>query len=807
MTRGASIILFMAAIWAATRSEYTPTWRAHGWSDYMDNVLDSEWDPADPDNLSWYTVAVGGLYHTNDLGRTWRRTGDDGLDNLMLTNVAVARDAPHILYVTTGYARFQDDFLPPRAGNGIYRSDDHGATWNRLPMALATEDLRFLTSVVTSALGDTIVVASTRSIMRSVDHGQSWSLVADLPDVPHFQGRRYGAEYTDLYSHPRNLGTVISVTRSDNRNVFHGLISMDGGEHWQDLIINGRTIRNMTEYPVSPSWQFAFPPSTDSVVWARYYDYFYRSTDHGATWRSVAVHDPDEEVQWTNGLAAHPFSADTLLLAGSGTVARHTDGVLIAISASGSHHSAVNTVLPARDTYWGYRYVRTSHGTQEASWRKTARTASSTFGGGFNNAQVRDVCKLPTTSAGGEFRYVAAAYNMGEMVASSSPRVREDGWSSTLDAGSAQRRGNYHGTSHVLCHPEKPNHPISIKDGHLRLTGGRAPTQPESWKWWERYTPGRRSIGGISFIDMVPEYPDRVFTLHGGLRKSDDFGQTWRVLDTPGGVHFVHISRADPQLILAGGILSRDGGETWETSYDINPDTRERVQTGQFSYETVSEWLEIATHPSSTSLVWTCTPLELRLWDIDARSNTVLAAAADIGRCHDILVMPSDPAWLWAGTDRGLWESTDAGRTWTQQSHGLPSVPVTSFDVRDGQVIVGTYGRGVFSLPQVEIEALRTSSERSIPLPDRNAFALTPNWPNPFSRATTIGFTTAQAAPVRIEVYDVTGRKVSVLTDRIYAPGRHNVDWQAGPQSSGVYFVRMLADGRQVDTKRMVLRK
>ena len=171
----------------------------------MDNVLDSEWDPADPDNLSWYTAAVGGLYHTNDLGRTWRRTGDVGLDNLMFTNVAVARDAPHILYVTTGYARFQDDFLPPRAGNGVYRSDDHGATWARLPIALATDDLYFLTSVVTSALGDTIVVVSTRSIMRSVDHGQSWALVADLPDMPHFRGRRYGAEYTDLYSHPRNL--------------------------------------------------------------------------------------------------------------------------------------------------------------------------------------------------------------------------------------------------------------------------------------------------------------------------------------------------------------------------------------------------------------------------------------------------------------------------------------------------------------------------------------------------------------------------------------------------------------------------
>ena len=81
-------------------------------------------------------------------------------------------------------------------------------------------------------------------------------------------------------------------------------------------------------------------------------------------------------------------------------------------------------------------------------------------------------------------------------------------------------------------------------------------------------------------------------------------------------------------------------------------------------------------------------------------------------------------------------------------------------------------------------------------LPDRLALTLTPKWLNPFSSSTTIGFTAEEAAPVRIEVYDVTGRKAGVLTDRMYTPGRHDMAWQAGPQSSGVYFVWMLADGR-----------
>ena len=108
----------------------------------------------------------------------------------------------------------------------------------------------------------------------------------------------------------------------------------------------------MSKHPIS-SWQFAFPPSAHSVVWARYHSLYFRSADHGATWAPVPL-----EGTRGGGLASHPFSADTLLLSGHGTIAIYYDGVLTAHTASG-WPSAVHVVISARDMFWGFRYVST----------------------------------------------------------------------------------------------------------------------------------------------------------------------------------------------------------------------------------------------------------------------------------------------------------------------------------------------------------------------------------------------------------------------------------------------------------------
>jgi hypothetical protein len=57
---------------------------------------------------------------------------------------------------------------------------------------------------------------------------------------------------------------------------------------------------------------------------------------------------------------------------------------------------------------------------------------------------------------------------------------------------------------------------------------------------------------------------------------------------------------------------------------------------------------------------------------------------------------------------------------------------------------------------------------------------------------------------VRLAVYDVLGREVAVLVDGVQSPGRHEVVFDGGNVSSGVYFYRLQA-GDVVQTKRMVI--
>ncbi len=68
-------------------------------------------------------------------------------------------------------------------------------------------------------------------------------------------------------------------------------------------------------------------------------------------------------------------------------------------------------------------------------------------------------------------------------------------------------------------------------------------------------------------------------------------------------------------------------------------------------------------------------------------------------------------------------------------------------------------------------------------------------YPNPFNPTVLLRYSLARPGRVELEVFDVTGRRVAVLTDGVRAAGEHVVTWDAADAPSGVYFVRMTAGG------------
>jgi hypothetical protein len=80
------------------------------------------------------------------------------------------------------------------------------------------------------------------------------------------------------------------------------------------------------------------------------------------------------------------------------------------------------------------------------------------------------------------------------------------------------------------------------------------------------------------------------------------------------------------------------------------------------------------------------------------------------------------------------------------------------------------------------------------------------NYPNPFNSTTTISYSLSSSSHVKLRVYDILGRVVSIIMDGEAHPGIHTVAWEANDLTSGLYYYR-LETSKGVITKTMLLIK
>jgi hypothetical protein len=118
---------------------------------------------------------------------------------------------------------------------------------------------------------------------------------------------------------------------------------------------------------------------------------------------------------------------------------------------------------------------------------------------------------------------------------------------------------------------------------------------------------------------------------------------------------------------------------------------------------------------------------------------------------------------------------------------GLP--PVTGWDL---------VGWG-----EESVAYLRQSSPGRASIPTE--YSLSQNYPNPFNVSTIIEYELPKPCWVRLEVFNIQGQRVDVLTDGWERPGSKAVRWDR-QAASGIYFYRLMA-GDFIDTKRMLLVK
>jgi len=118
-------------------------------------------------------------------------------------------------------------------------------------------------------------------------------------------------------------------------------------------------------------------------------------------------------------------------------------------------------------------------------------------------------------------------------------------------------------------------------------------------------------------------------------------------------------------------------------------------------------------------------------------------------------------------------------------------------------------GSGIFPTDTTKIK-IRKSSMTALETLDNGVIRshdLGMNYPNPFNPETTISYTLAENARVKIEIYDLAGRKVQTLLDKKQNAGKYTVRFDGSRSGSGVYFCKLVADNRVVGTRKMILIK
>ena len=117
-----------------------------------------------------------------------------------------------------------------------------------------------------------------------------------------------------------------------------------------------------------------------------------------------------------------------------------------------------------------------------------------------------------------------------------------------------------------------------------------------------------------------------------------------------------------------------------------------------------------------------------------------------------------------------------------------------------GYAYAGSLGGGVYR------STARTTAVRDCQDGVAAQWGLEQNYPNPFNPKTVISGQLPVASHLKLVVYDLLGREVTVLLDEYKAPGTYRVAFDGAGLASGVYICRMTA-GNYVGCMKMALIK
>ena len=698
-------------------------------------------------NTYYVGAASGGLFRTQNNGISWQPIFDDQ-DVSSVSALAISQKNPKVLWAGTG-----ETFIirPAHAiGDGIYKSMDGGDTWKNMGLKKTARIARIIVHpenddiVYAAALGHTFGPQKERGVYRTTDGGKTWKnilfidentgaidialdrsnpdfLIAAMWEI-HINtwGLNSGGESGGVFisknggdtwkrqdknglpgGKGKPVGKIAVAISQSNPNTMYALCeekhpglyrTNNGGESWF-LVSRNHTLAERAPYYM----RMAVAPDNPEKIYVLNVQ-FSVSEDGGKTIQSGYRAGGDNHDIWID-----PENGNRIMVAHDGCASIANDGKTykrVVLPIAQMYHAHTDDQIPYnvygnRQDGYSYRGPSNSRewGINLGHWRA--------FGGCESGFGIPD------------------------------PHDNNIVWSGCYDGG-------------LEVYDVRTGHARNVRVWPEASYGWAPKDLKYRWHW--------------TFpIHVSKHKKNTVYVGSQYVHRSTDLGQSWEEIspdltlnlkshqESSGGIAIDNLMTFDGSVLFAitespikqgllwvgsndGQVnLSKNGGRSWENvtnNIDMPP------------WGTISN-IEASRHDKGTAYI----SVDLHqmgnfdpyIYKTEDYGKSWKMISKNIPKSYSsfVHVVREDhktPGVLYAGTDNGLYVSVDDGNKWTRIKNNLPPAPIywISLQKRFDDMVVGTYGRGIYILDDIspfrEIAEINPDKPSLLPIQDAYRF-------------------------------------------------------------------------------------
>ena len=664
--------------------------------------------PSQP-NVFYIGVNNGGVWKTNDFGRTWKPIFDDQPTG-SIGDIVVSPSNPNIIYVGTGEGLQRPDLS---VGDGIYKSTDGGKTWINTGLIDGQQvgglaiDPKDENRVFAAVLGHPYGPNTERGVYRTINGGKTWEKVLYKDENTgaiqvSIDPNNSNIIYADMWA--ARIGPWENCAWNGKES---GLFkSTDGGTTWKKLTIGLPT----TEQGLGRIG-FCIAPSNSNRMYATVdagkYGGIYRSDDAGETWANI---NADERL-WGRGsdfaeVKTDPKNEDIV----------YTADVVVWKSINGGKTWDAFRGAPGGDDYHRI-WINPNNSNIMLIASDQGAIVSVNGGESFSSWYNQPTAQFYHVSADNDFPYNVYG-GQQESGSVGIPSRGNDGQITFREwhPVAAEEYG------YVVADPLNPN----------IIYGGKISKYDKRNGQSQNISPEVVRSGKYRFIRTAPVLfnpIDKKTLYYAGnvLFKTKDGGNKWEVIspdlsreswDIPanvgiytkdemknmprrGVVYTIAPSYVDINTIWCGtddGLIhiTKDGGKTWA---NVTPPV-------------ITSWSKVSLMDASHTDANTAYAAvnSIRLDDMHPH----IYKTNDGGRSWKEIVngLPNDPinvvkedpvrkGLLFAGSERAVYVSFDNGENWQSLRLNMPATSIRDLVIKDNDLVIATHGRSFWILDDI----------------------------------------------------------------------------------------------------------